>query len=53
MSSACLTKKVSLTRSKLFAVLLMARQRGSRSKYLQKLIDLDMWSQGEWNNEAA
>lgn len=47
------TKKVSLTLPEAVWEHLDNEANGNRSEYLRKLLDCDMWSQGDWSNNAA
>jgi len=47
------TKKVSLTLPEAVWEHLDNEANGNRSEYLRKLIDHDMWSQGDWSNNAC
>lgn len=47
------TKKVSLTLPEAVWEHLDNEANGNRSEYLRKLIDRDMWSQGDWSNNAC
>lgn len=47
------TKKVSLTLPESVWEHLDREANGNRSEYLRKLINRDMWSQGDWSNNAC
>lgn len=47
------TKKVSLTLPQGVWERLDDNAKGNRSEYLRKLLDRDMWSQGDWTNNAC
>ncbi|MFN7137964.1 MAG: hypothetical protein ACK4UN_01350, partial [Limisphaerales bacterium] len=47
------TKKVSLTLPEAVWEHLDTEAKGNRSEYLRKLIDSDMWSEGDWSNNAC
>lgn len=47
------TKKVSLTLPAAVWEHVDSKANGNRSEYLRKLIERDMWSQGDWSNNAC
>lgn len=52
-TSLNVTKEVSLTLPAAVWEHLDRESDGNSSEYLRKLIDRDMWSQGDWSNNAA
>lgn len=47
------TKKVSLTLPESTWEHIDSEANGNRSEYFRKLLDRDMWSQGDWSNNAC